>query len=572
MMKPLEVNKSESLECPLFENSNKLVRTGTLQCDNSCIHALLHAYSLDYVKKDTEERHKIARHVKERLASNLSESEWEKIDNGILSRKSFQENVELILSDVYKYVKSPVSSSSNKYLNDLVKNNTILLNMEIYKLLVPTIPIELFTDSDKGILIKSYNKYCGLSENKLELYKDIIIQNTYVLLEKEFKKIDLDDDKIEYYLDKFIFLIRYILILANKSAFESFRKKLSDYSVAISPNMFKLLSDKFERDLYFINSRTCLPFNYSNNIEYKDRTSNIVLVFSNHYEILGKVIDNKIYRNFTYDDPIIKLIKSYLSNPRKYNMQLRNNEYEDNRSRRPNRLDDDNVPPRRPNRLDDDNVPPRRHNRLDDDNVPTRRHNRLDDDNVPPRRPNRLEDDNVPTRRHNRLDDDNVPTRRPNRLDDDNVPPRRSNKLDENNVPRRSNKLEDEVPTRRHDNDRLPRLEDDKVPRRPNNKLGNNDSSTEEDEEDRKYTSRRDTRKHIRIDDDVVLRRNNKVEDDSETPTQRNRRVDDDITNRRNVLDSSSEDIKLGRINNNEPPRRNKYLVKSPPLRTTNKY
>src|SRR5690606_11735034 len=101
-------------------------------------------------------------------------------------------------------------------------------------------------------------------------------------------------------------------------AYKKFFKEEQN-NIEINTDTIKIISEKINRDIYFINSMTRLP--YKNIPEMKKRTSIIILNVSkedsNHYEIIGSLLaDNIVKREFNFNEPLIEKIHMYLYDPK----------------------------------------------------------------------------------------------------------------------------------------------------------------------------------------------------------------------------------------------------------------
>jgi hypothetical protein len=80
-----------------------------------------------------------------------------------------------------------------------------------------------------------------------------------------------------------------------------------------------LISNYFDRDLYFIDGRTRLPYQNASYNNIKNRKSLIIMWTSGvHYEIVGRLKpDSRIARDFEFYDPLVMRIKTFLQHPNK---------------------------------------------------------------------------------------------------------------------------------------------------------------------------------------------------------------------------------------------------------------
>lgn len=305
---PIEAGKTKLYPSSFLEIApeDKFVRTGTLN-DGSCfVHALLQAYSIDYRKCDIEEKQNFAKSVREKISKNLSKTEWEELGNGEVSKVVFQGKVMSLFEELYDFINKDAQNA----ISQLFENEELKKSIPIFKILFSALPLSIFTDNNKGILPKSFQK----NQNKsLDVCKDDIVHTSVLFLLKELKVVS--ESKRDVFVERFSMLLRTILNHAEKTVFTEYRKVLSQPNNHIDQFYIGLISNKFDRDIYFINAETQEPYLIGGDIDYKNRLSNIILWVNNdHYEILGRVVagTNNIQREFKTDDRVIKKLREKL--------------------------------------------------------------------------------------------------------------------------------------------------------------------------------------------------------------------------------------------------------------------
>ena len=168
----------------------------------------------------------------------------------------------------------------------------------------------------KTILPSAYDK---CAEEVISKCKTIIVKfsvNHYI---KEFKKLEgqLDPERVDFYIGKLEKLVQAIVEEAENSAYMEYIESLKDSSMDVDSYTIGLISDKFNRDIYFIDSRTRMPYRDAGKENINKRKS-IVIMWTGgcHYEIVGRLLPgNMIKREFDYSDPLIKRIHTYLYRP-----------------------------------------------------------------------------------------------------------------------------------------------------------------------------------------------------------------------------------------------------------------
>jgi hypothetical protein len=305
-MKRLESSKTLSFILPSY--TGKFVRTGVPDKDNSSfIHCLLHASYNDYTLKDTENKLKMVQTVRDKIAKNISKNEWEYF--GSEWRKLFEKNVIKVFDNVYeklcpsRYNKSPPlkkSKSASSIVEKIMKNEEIVKYIGIYKV--------LFSEINFTHFMNIINKCIDSSSSKsIEDCKDTITLQSLLLISKILRAVDIDEGRREAFSEKFSLLIRTILNETEMDIIYKLKQQVKDENTELSLQLAHIIADKFDRDVYFIDSSTMMPYTPTDWKNKGNRQFIILLVIDNTYEIVGRVIDdtNRVQRNFKADDPII---------------------------------------------------------------------------------------------------------------------------------------------------------------------------------------------------------------------------------------------------------------------------
>ena len=310
----LPVNKTVVFYSPI-EGKDVLVRTGTIG-DGSCLfHALMHAYSKDYISMNTNGRIKFIKRLRSSIARKIDKSHWESLSNGLIAKIPFQENVNNILSDFYKYISRGIEGRTKnvrKVIRSLIKDEKD--DIEAYKLVIEMVPFD--KGFEKNILPSAYEK---CNDECLSVCKKTVIKYSVKYYNKEFEKLQgqLDKKRIEYYLNKLQSMISEVLEEAENSAYTEYIESLHDSSMDVDSYTIGLISEKFDRDIYFIDARTRMPYRDANNGNILKRKSIIIMWTGGcHYEIVGRLLSgNRIQREFDFKDSLIKTIYTYLCKP-----------------------------------------------------------------------------------------------------------------------------------------------------------------------------------------------------------------------------------------------------------------
>ena len=312
----LPVNKTVVFYSPV-EGKDVLVRTGTIGEGSCFYHALLHAYSKEYVSMDTKGRKKFVQHLRSSMARKVDKNRWESLSNGLIAKIPFQENINTILNDFYRFIsrgKTGRTKSVRKVIREVIQEDNED-DIEAYKLVTEMVPLEGF---EKTILPTAYEK---CSDDGISKCKKAILKVALNYYRKEFKKLgeELDEERINFYISKLEKLINSVVKEAENSSYSEYIESLQDATMEVDSYTIGLISEKFNRDIYFIDARNRMPYRDGGNDNIKKRKAIIVMWTGGcHYEIVGRLLPgNIIKREFDFNDTLIKRIYSYLYKPEK---------------------------------------------------------------------------------------------------------------------------------------------------------------------------------------------------------------------------------------------------------------
>lgn len=84
-----------------------------------------------------------------------------------------------------------------------------------------------------------------------------------------------------------------------------------DSSNSVSNVYVEFISDQINKDIYFLSNKTqdIYPTGDDYSLIHKDRDSIVLLVYPNHFELIGLEEDNSIITLFETDHPFIKYLK-----------------------------------------------------------------------------------------------------------------------------------------------------------------------------------------------------------------------------------------------------------------------
>jgi len=304
----LPTNKTVVFYSPI-EGQDVLVRTGTIGDDSPFLHALLHANSKEYIKMDKKGKMKIVEKLRKTMSDKLEKKRWEEVSSSMVAKIPFQENVNKILNDFYRHINgsSCKSTSGKKIVQKISKD------LETYKIICELVTLDNF---QKDILPKAYDT---CSDEKLEKCKEEIIQATSNFSQKIFDSLgnNIEKARKKFCIDKITTLVSQILNEADEKAYKKYIENLKDLSVSVDSYTIELLSNRFNRNIYFMDSLTRMPYKIDNTKHNKHKKSIILMWLGGvHYETVGKLLPhNRIQREFYNDDPLIRRIDTFLYKP-----------------------------------------------------------------------------------------------------------------------------------------------------------------------------------------------------------------------------------------------------------------
>lgn len=308
-MKHLEVSKTSSLILPSYTKA-KFVRTGVPRENHlSFIHCMLHASFNDYSTKSLENKNKMAELVKQKIAIRITKADWEHF--GSEWREKYEKLATRTIEEIYFFLKLlPRSKSYHKsktvdrIFNRIIKNKDIEKYMPMYQVLLKEISLDNFTDNKRGIFSRSFDSCVS---RPFEECKDMITVQSLYLITKILKHVDIHEKKKEIFSVNFIYLIKTVLSEVETEIVQKIKDDIRSSNRPLNLQVLKTISDMFERDVYFVDGSTLLPFVPACWSNKGNRHFIVLLMVGATYEIIGRVIDdsNKVQRNFPPDDPLL---------------------------------------------------------------------------------------------------------------------------------------------------------------------------------------------------------------------------------------------------------------------------
>ena len=309
-LKMLPVNKTVVFNSPLEGEEDVLCRTGTIAEGSCFFHSLLQAISKEYQTMDTRNKTNCVSKLRKKIASKFDENSWEKISDGVLSKISYQEKVSMNFNDVYLYFSK--NKIKHKQTKDLLKQILEKFSQEDNRLIIELVTLD---NLERNILPKSYEE----SENEnIEECNEMIVKNAVDFLLKRPEFRNLEEEKSDYLIKVLISMFLFILKISKKQAYEEYISNMKDVNEDVDSFTLSIISDKFNRDIYFIDGETRLPYNNASTTQnLKKRKSIIILwVGRNHYEVIGRLLPNNVVqREFKPTDILIDKMYTYLIEP-----------------------------------------------------------------------------------------------------------------------------------------------------------------------------------------------------------------------------------------------------------------
>ena len=315
-LRPLPIGKTVRFSSPIHKN---LVRTGTISEGSCFFHSVLTASSATYrATMNHSDKMKYVSKLRKALSNNLTESKWKRLGSSEVSIQIF---IREYFEFVYQHISNPknnISSSVQRIIDNIELNK----HSKLYRLISTILSFEKL---DNIVLSHAFDKCSSYVrkdpkisfENRVKIIKKVVNNAFSLELKKHDNKNELGEKRQEYFCKKFDVLLSEIIKNSIFSAYRKFRDELKDSNTWIQQDSIEYLSDFFKRDIYFVDSRTRLPYKQGP-CNYKRRDSIVILwLGDSHFENIGHIINtdtNEVRRTFSYEDPIISRITELLFN------------------------------------------------------------------------------------------------------------------------------------------------------------------------------------------------------------------------------------------------------------------
>jgi hypothetical protein len=312
----IDSNKTVRFKTPL-DTSSRLVRAGTI-ADGSCFyHAVLHARSQTYRMMKNYKRRQYVKKTRKVISSKMNKKKWHNLSDGVIANVSFQEGLSVLLDDVENYFITDRVCKTNLG-NTVVRRliNTDLLETEKKKDLC-TLLFRLFPKKDliKEVLGPTYDIN---TERYLPSVKKTILHNSMIAFRKKIREKTESSRKRNDFSVNYKAMLSFIIDSCANHAFKKYTDNIEDTTVSVDSYTITLLSDTYNRDIYFIDAKTRMPYPLLNRRHIKGRKSIVLLwVNDNHYEVIGRQNKKNITWEFECSDPLIDTIYNFLFFPEK---------------------------------------------------------------------------------------------------------------------------------------------------------------------------------------------------------------------------------------------------------------
>lgn len=292
----LDTGKTVVFTTPISGYDNYLVRTGIIQENNSFIHSVLTAYSKEYFYMDIKGKKQLAQEFIENIFT------IKQFKKDITNYSNYKLKLLKFIKEIYNLQEELVDKKLRKIYKYISKNPVYELFFEIV----------LIDDIEKMFNInEDVNDLKSDNNNMFDQYKNIINHEIKNYLESlEILNHIKDKTKLEFIKKNIINIVNLILDEIELYEFDIYNKELIK---DININMVNILSNKLKTDIYFIDSKTRLPYKYNTSQIYNNKKAIIILKIENSYETIGLLLDdNKVKREFDSNHFLIKKINTLL--------------------------------------------------------------------------------------------------------------------------------------------------------------------------------------------------------------------------------------------------------------------
>jgi len=298
----LPINKTYVFHSPL-EGNNCLVRTGTIKDTIlSFFNSVLISSSRNFKKLDTVDRDKLIMKVKDVIFSKINKKMWK--FNGL---QTFKKILRHVLVDFYKYI-----TTSETIDNKIVKklSQKLITNKkeyDLYEIITEILPYNIIIDTEDP------------SDGLIETFINLIKRNVKIHLQTVDIFTTLNEDNIDYIIKNISNFLNTVLTEVEFVSFKNYKYEIDE----INEILVNTVSNYFNCNIYFIDSKTRLPFVLNNINDFENINSIIILSLEHeHYEAVGILKHGNIINyEFLCDDALVMKMNKLISI--KYNERKR---------------------------------------------------------------------------------------------------------------------------------------------------------------------------------------------------------------------------------------------------------
>lgn len=298
-VKMLPVNESVTFYTP-FEDF--LIRTGTIGEGSCLFHSILFSTSKKYRDMNVSDRKNYVKKLRKTIAKSITVEKWMSLADGMIAFVPYQVKFLQYFQKVYKFIvlnNKSYKSSAEHVFEEFEENFSDLVKK--YKNILSKHDIVYYESDLIPYIFKIY---------------PYVINNVYTnLLEDLTPKIlqDFGDDfkeNVEPLLD----LLQVVSNISAKAEYDKFIEEAENCREWAGQYLIGYVSDVLNRDIYFVNGNTRLPYTLGGSVDYKNRKSVIVcFTEESHFESIGILQEGKkVKRDFDPSHPFIKKLYQFL--------------------------------------------------------------------------------------------------------------------------------------------------------------------------------------------------------------------------------------------------------------------
>lgn len=308
---PIEAGKTKVFPCPSLYLSDTLTRTGFKQPskvdeNRSFFHAILQAYTKEYVHKNSEGKEKLVDILISSVRSKIFNFAWLDSSITVVVHEPVKDNMSVFLSEFYDYIqesKKPEDKHTKSIITEVARDSK---KKTEYGLLCDIFPLT-------SLLSTLEKAWESVREIPVEKVSRDLSQYFSDALSSILEPLSGIDEKHQNFFHNHLSnLLISVLNQAIQVVHKKFLKSLATTAVRVDQFLVEIISDKINRDLYFIDAETKSASTiYENHKFWKKRKGIILLYFKNNtFEVVGKLLkENKIQRQFEHSDPILTSIR-----------------------------------------------------------------------------------------------------------------------------------------------------------------------------------------------------------------------------------------------------------------------